>query len=82
MKGTSFFYIGLTTILLVLITFLSAMSFSFSWVFYLSIIGQTLVAIMVYKVLVEKYSTNKTFEDFYQDAPIRVENTPKKNFRK
>ncbi len=65
-----FFYIGLTTLLLVTITIMSAMNFSFNWVFYLTVIGQVLVVVMVYKVLTDNYKTDKTFDHFYEDNPI------------
>ncbi|WP_262510974.1 hypothetical protein [Tenacibaculum gallaicum] len=38
--------------------------------FILTVIGQLLVVLMVYKVLRENYTTDKTFEDFYEDYPI------------
>ena len=47
-----------------------AMGFPFNWVFYLTVIGQILVVIMVYKVLTDNYTTTKTFEYFYEDCPI------------
>ena len=72
------FYVWLTTLLLVTITIMASMNMAFSWVFYLTVIGQVLVAVMVYKVLVDKYTTDKTFQDYYEDYPIgRQEiNTP------
>lgn len=72
------FYIWLTTLLLVTITIMASMNMAFSWVFYLTVIGQVLVAVMVYKVLIDKYVTDKTFQDYYEDYPIgRQEiNTP------
>ncbi|WP_299016596.1 hypothetical protein [uncultured Polaribacter sp.] len=76
MKTSIFTYVALTTFLLVLVTILASLNFSFSWVFYLTVIGQLFVLIMVYKVLKDKYTTNKTFEDFYEDNPI-----PKENYR-
>lgn len=73
MKNTSpFLYITITTLLLITITIMCAMNFPFNWVFYLTVIGQFLVVIMVYKVLTDNYSTNKTFEDFYEDCPIKL----------
>lgn len=74
MKTSIFTYIGITTVLLILVTVLATLNFSFSWVFYLTVIGQLFVIIMVYKVLIDKYTTTKTFEDFYEDKPIQKEN--------
>ncbi|WP_298763706.1 hypothetical protein [uncultured Polaribacter sp.] len=76
MKVSIFTYIAITTVILFFVTVLASLNFSFSWVFYLTVIGQLFVLIMVYKVLKDKYTTSKTFEDFYEDHPI-----PKENFR-
>ncbi len=70
MKISPFFYITITTLLLVTITIMCAMDFPFNWVFYLTVIGQILVVVMVYKVLTDDYTTDKTFEHFYEDRPI------------
>ncbi len=63
-------FVALTTIVLLMVTLFSAMDFPFGLIFYLTVIGQIMVIIMVYKVLTDNYSTNKTFEDFYEDRPI------------
>lgn len=83
MKKSPFLYIAITTLLLITITIMCSMNFPFNWVFYLTVIGQILVVLMVYKVLTDNYSTDKTFEYFYEDCPIepievRAEN---ENFR-
>ncbi|TXE06783.1 hypothetical protein ES711_12575 [Gelidibacter salicanalis] len=70
MKVPVMFYVILTTLFLVLLTIMVAMELPFNWVFYATCIGQVLVVIMVYKVLKNKYSTTKTFDDFYEDHPI------------
>ncbi|WP_299366746.1 hypothetical protein [Winogradskyella sp.] len=70
MKTSPFLYVYITTLLLITITIMCAMDFPFNWVFYLTVIGQILVVVMVYKVLTDNYSTNKTFEHFYEDRPI------------
>ncbi len=74
MKFSAMFTVALTTIILIMVTIMATMNFTFGWVFYLTCIGQLMVIIMVYKVLRDKYSTNKTFEDFYEDRPISNEN--------
>jgi TRAP-type C4-dicarboxylate transport system permease small subunit len=74
MKLRAYTYIGITTFLLFLIVITSAMNFSFGWIFYTSIIGQIAIVFMVYKVLIDRYNTNKTFKDFYEDYPVREEN--------
>lgn len=71
MKLSPYFYIAFTTILLVTVTIMSSMNFAYSWIFYLTVIGQFFVVVMVYSVLKDNYKTNKTFEDFYEDHPIK-----------
>ena len=72
MFRSSFFYVAITTLLLITITIMCAMDFPFTWVFYLTVIGQILVVVMVYKVLTDNYTTDKTFENFYEDKPINL----------
>ena len=69
MKISPMFYVALTTLLLMTITVMCAMDFPFNWVFYLTVIGQVLIVVMVYKVLTDDYTTDKTFEHFYEDRP-------------
>ncbi len=71
MKIPVIFYVALTTLLLVTLTIMVAMDLPFNWVFYVTCLGQVLVVVMVYKVLKDNYTTDKTFEDFYEDFPIR-----------
>ncbi|WP_370392483.1 hypothetical protein [uncultured Winogradskyella sp.] len=76
-------YIAITTLLLITITIMSAMDFPFNWVFYLTVLGQIFLVIMVYKVLTDDYSTDKTFDHFYEDRPIEPIEVPveKEKFR-
>ena len=61
MKIPVMFYVGLTTFLLVMLTVMVSMNMAFTWVFYTMCLGQLLVIVMVYKVLRDAYSTDKTF---------------------
>ncbi|PID69232.1 MAG: hypothetical protein CSA39_05630 [Flavobacteriales bacterium] len=71
-KHSVFIIVWITTFLLILLTALSFSKISFSWIFYLTIIGQALVVYMVYRVLIDQFTTNKTFDThFYQDSDIR-----------
>ena len=70
MKTSAMFWVGATTILLIIVTIMATMNFAFSWVFYLTVLGQVMIVYMVYKVLTDNYKTSKTFEDFYEDNPI------------
>lgn len=72
MKLPVSFYISVTTLLLITITVMCAMDMPFGLIFYLTVFGQVLVVLMVYKVLTDNYTTNKTFEHFYEDRPIEV----------
>ncbi|SRX55156.1 hypothetical protein [Aequorivita sp. CIP111184] len=69
MKISAITSLIITTLLLVTITIFAVMDFPFSWVFYLTILGQVLLIFSVLKVLKDSYTTNKTFEDFYEDCP-------------
>lgn len=70
MKLPVMFYVWVTTLLLVTVTIMASMNMSFNWVFYLTVLGQILVVLMVYRVLTDNYTTTKTFQDFYEDHPI------------
>lgn len=70
MKTSPFLYIAITTLILITITIMSAMDFPFGWVFYLTVLGQIFLVVMVYKVLTDDYTTDKTFDHFYEDRPI------------
>jgi len=70
MKDSAMFWVAATTLVLVSVTIMSAMGFGFNWVFYVTILGQIMVVYMVYRVLRDNYTTDKTFADFYEDHPI------------
>ena len=70
MKNPVMFWVLFVTIFLLVLTALVYTYIGFSWVFILTVIGQLLVVLMVYKVLKDHYTTDKTFEDFYEDYPI------------
>ena len=70
MKIPVMFYVAFTTLMLVILTVISSMNMAFIWVFYTMCLGQFLLVIMVYKVLRYHYTTDKTFEHFYEDKPV------------
>lgn len=70
MKNTALFLVVFNTVFLFVLMIMSRLPVNFYWIFYLTMIGQALVVLMVYKVLRDTYTTNKTFEDFYEDYPI------------
>lgn len=69
MKTSAIQWLACTTLLLVTVTIFATMNLSFSWVFYLTVLGQTMLVFTVYKVLKDDYETDKTFRDFYEDRP-------------
>ena len=70
MKTSSIFWVFATTIVLITVTVMATLNFPLNWVFYVTVIGQLMIVHMVYRVLTENYTTDKTFEDFYEDFPI------------
>ncbi len=70
MKVSAMPMVFITSVILLLITIMVVMNVSFAWIFYLTCFGQIMVIVMVYKVLKDQYTTNKTFNDFYEDYPI------------
>lgn len=70
MKIPPLAYLAITSLILVTVAIFAAMGFPFSWVFYLTVVGQVFLVITVYQVLTDDYHTEKTFDDFYEDFPI------------
>lgn len=69
MKINGLHWLAITTAVLICVTILATLNFSFSLVFYLTVIGQAILIISVFKILKDDYKTDKTFEDFYDDRP-------------
>ncbi len=69
MKSTGIILLSIATLLLIGLVFLSAANVAFPWVFYLTLIGQLIFMLSVYKILTENYQTEKTFDDWYEDCP-------------
>ena len=70
MKLSAISFVIITTLILITVSIMAAMDLSFSWVFFLTLIGQILLIYTVYRVLIDNYTTDKTFEDWYEDQPI------------
>ncbi len=73
MKPSAIPLLILTTIVLVVVAILATVQFPFKWVFYLVLAGQILLVVTVVKILKDDYTTDKTFDDFYEDHPIGKE---------
>ncbi|MDX1543909.1 MAG: hypothetical protein R3214_08175 [Christiangramia sp.] len=73
MKSLCLNLLALTTFVLVLLTVFSALGFPFPVLYFLMCFGQILLIFTVYKVLTDEYTTTKTFDDFYEDHPVKDE---------
>ncbi len=71
MKFSLFVYIAIATLLLIIITIIISLNFPINVVFYITVVGQIFLVVMVYKILTDNYSTDKTFDHFYEDRPIK-----------
>ena len=73
MKLSAITYLILTTVILITVAIFAAMDLHFRWVFFTTVFGEILLVLSVIKVLKDKYTTDKTFKDFYEDHPIGEE---------
>ncbi len=73
MKLSPVILLLITTFVLITVAVFAALDLPFRWVFFLTVFGQTLLIISVFRVLKDDYSTDKTFEDFYEDHPMGQE---------
>jgi len=70
MKTTAIRLVLATTFVLVVLTIMAQLNFLFSLIFFLTVFGQVLLMYTVYKVLNDKYTTDKNFDDWYEDHPM------------
>lgn len=70
MKLSVSFWVGICSLTLLMVTMFSAMNLPFNWIFYLTVFGQVLVVIMVWRVLTDNYTTSLEFKDGYGDKPL------------
>ena len=66
MKSPGIFFLVLTSIVLILAAFFSALNFPFPLIFYLVCFGKLLLLVSVFKVLRDDYKPNMDFEEFYE----------------
>lgn len=64
-------YLKITTLVLFFLVVFASLDFNYALIFSLTVVGQILLAITVFKVLKDNYTTEKTFKDFYEDATFR-----------
>jgi len=63
-------WVGITTLLLVILVIMSSLDAPYPWVFSLTVGGQIVLIYMVYRVLTDKYRTKKSFSDGYEDHSL------------
>lgn len=73
MKLTGIFYLIVTTVILLSLVVMVYYNLPFSLIFYVTVGGQLLLIFTVYKILTDGYTTDKTFDDWYEDHPIGKE---------
>ncbi|GGE35290.1 hypothetical protein [Psychroflexus planctonicus] len=73
MKLSAISFLIITTFILIAVSIMAALDVSFSWVFFATVLGQIFLVYTVYKVLIDNYKTDKTFDDWYEDEPIEKE---------
>ncbi|UZH56308.1 hypothetical protein JRG66_05435 [Salinimicrobium tongyeongense] len=73
MKLSAHFYVVITSLLLALVAVMVFYNLPYNAVFFTVLLGQAWWLFTVYKVLTDKYSTNKTFDDWYEDHPVGKE---------
>jgi lipopolysaccharide/colanic/teichoic acid biosynthesis glycosyltransferase len=71
MRQTAHIYVIISSVILVAIAVMVFYNLSYPVVFYTVIFGQAFWLFTVYKVLTDKYSTEKTFDDWYEDNPMK-----------
>lgn len=71
MKLSALFYVIIASLLLVAIAVMVFYNVRYDVVFYTVIVGQAWWLFTVYKVLTDNYSTEKTFDDWYEDHPMK-----------
>jgi hypothetical protein len=70
MRQSAHIYVLITTLFLVTIAVMVFYNVSYPVVFFTVLAGQAFWLFTVYKVLTDDYSTEKTFDDWYEDHPI------------
>ncbi len=70
MKPTGISFLIITTLVLITVTIFALMNFPLGWIFSITLLGETLLIYTVLRILKDDYTTDKTFEDFYEDYPV------------
>lgn len=70
MRQSAIFYVVITTVLLAAVAVMVFYNLSYDLIFYTVLAGQAWWLLTVYKVLTDDYTTDKTFDDWYEDHPV------------
>ncbi len=70
MRQSAIFYVVISTLLLAAIAVMVFYNLSYNLIFFTVLAGQAWWLLTVYKVLTDDYTTDKTFDDWYEDHPI------------
>ena len=70
MRNSAILYVFITTVLLVAVGVMVFYNLPYDLIVYAVIAGQAWWLLTVYKVLTDDYSTDKTFDDWYEDHPV------------
>ena len=70
MRQTAHIYVIISSLILVAIAVMVFYNVSYPIVFYTVLFGQAFWLFTVYKVHTDNYTTEKTFDDWYEDHPI------------
>lgn len=70
MRLSAHFYVAITTLLLITVAVMVFYNLSYEIIFFTVLAGQAWWLLTVYKVLTDDYSTDKTFDDWYEDKPV------------
>lgn len=73
MRLSAHFYVIITTLLLITVAAMVFYNVNYPIVFTAVLLGQAWWIFTVYKVLTDEYTTDKTFDDWYEDYPIGKE---------
>lgn len=71
MRQTAHIYVIISSLILVAIAVMVFYNVSYPIVFYTVLFGQAFWLFTVYKVLTDNYTTEKTFDDWYEDHPMK-----------
>lgn len=70
MRQNAHIYVIISSLILALIAVMVFYNVSYPIVFYTVLFGQAFWIFTVYKVLTDDYTTEKTFDDWYEDHPM------------